>query len=147
MIRVIIRRFLEMFIPCAVYSAIAVVLNITGLITARNSVFILTLLGVIFWFFLNWYMLKCCYFALRNRKIYYISNFIAYAIFGICALVAYLCFSSAVYGWVFAIAKFLKYTKFAVSTFQSTVWFYLLGGFTIFLAPVGMDWIFLIDED
>ena len=60
---------------------------------------------------------------------------------------SYRFFSNAVYGWFFAIAKFLKYTKFDISTLQSTALFHLLGGLMILWAPAGMEWIFLLDED
>ena len=147
MIGIVIRRFLEMLITCVLCSAIAVVFNITGLITTKFSVFILILLSAACWFLLNVYMLRRCYFGLRNKRIYYISNFTAYTFFGLCTVIVYLCFSNAVYGWLFAIAKFLKYTKFDISTVQSTALFHLLGGLMILWAPAGMEWIFLLDED
>ena len=147
MIRVVIFRFLEMSITCALFSAIAVAFNITGVFTSKNAVFILALLGVICWFFLNLWRLRVCYFALHDRKCYYISNFAAYVVFCICTVVIYLCFSSAVYGWAFAITKFLKYTNLYISTVQSTAVFHLLGGISILLAPIGMKWIFELEEE
>lgn len=147
MINVIIRRFLEMLITCALISAVAVVLNIMGLFTTRISVFILVLLGAILWFSLNVHMLRRCFFDLCDRKAYYISNFIAYAIFGICTVIVYLCFQSAVYGWIFAITKLFKYTKFSITTAQSAAIFHLFGGLMILLSPIGMKWIFTLGED
>lgn len=147
MVKIIVRRFLEMLVTCAAISAIAVVLNISGLFTSRFSVFILALLGAICWFSLNVYMLRRCYFELHDKKTYYISNFAAYAVFGICTVIVYLCFSNALYGWIFAITKFLKYTKFAVSTVKSTALFHLLGGLMVWMSPIGMKWIFKNEED
>lgn len=147
MIRIIICRFFEMLITCALISAIAVVLNITGLFTTMTSVFILALLGALCWFSINLYMLRDCYFDLRDNKSYYVSNYLAYAIFGVCTVVVYLCFSSSVYGWIFAITKFMKYTKLGISTVGATAIFHLLGGIMILLAPIGMKWIFTLEED
>ncbi len=147
MAKIIIRRFLELFISCALFSAIAVLLNITGLFTTRASVFTIALIGALIWIALNVFMLRNCYFDLRDKKAYYIANFMAYAIFGICTVVVYICFSSPVYGWIFAITKFLKYTKLSVSTVLSTTVFHFLGGLMILLAPVGMKWIFTLEDD
>ena len=74
MIKVIIRRFLELIITCALFSAIAVVFNITGLCTTRISVFVVAFLGALLWFYLNVSMLRHCYFDLRDRKAYYFAN-------------------------------------------------------------------------
>ncbi len=147
MIKIIIRRFLELLISCALFSAIAVVLNITGIFTTRASVFTIALIGALLWIALNVFMLRFCFFDLRDRKAYFIANFAAYAIFGICTVIVYLCFSSSVYGWIFAITKFLKYTKLGVSTVLSTAVFHLLGGLMILLAPIGMKWIFIFEDD
>ena len=147
MVRIIIRRFLEMLFTCALISAIAVVLNIAGFFATRTSVFVLALLGAVCWFSLNVCMLRRCYFELRNEKDYYISNFIAYAIFGICTVIVYLCFKSSVYGWFFAITKLFKYTNFGITTAQSTALFHLLGGIMVWMSPIGMKWIFKNEED
>lgn len=147
MTKIIIRRFLEMLVTCAFFSAIAVVLNITGVFTTRAAVFTLALVGAVLWIALNVFMLRHCYFDLRDRKTYYIANFAAYAIFGLCTVIVYLCFSSSVYGWIFAITKFLRYTKLGVSTVLSTAVFHLLGGLMILLAPIGMKWIFTLEDD
>ena len=147
MIKIIIRRFLEMFFTCVLISVIAVVINITGLVAAMAPVFILSSLGALCWFVLNVYMLRNCYFELRDNKIYYISNYLAYAIFGICTVVIYRCCSSSVYGWIFAITKFMKYTNLGISTVEATAVFHLLAGVMILLAPIGMKWIFAVEEE
>ena len=147
MIKIIVRRFLEMFITCVLISIIAVVFNITGLVATITSVFILDLLGALCWFVLNFYMLRNCYFELRDKKSFYVLNYLAYAIFGICTVVIYRCFSSSVYGWIFAITKFLKYTNLGISTVEATAVFHLLAGVMILLAPIGMKWIFTVEEE
>lgn len=147
MIKIIIRRFLEMFFTCVLISVIAVVINITGLIASMTPVFILASVGALCWFAINLYMLRNCYFELRDNKIYYISNYLAYAIFGVCTVVIYRCFSSSVYGWIFAITKFLKYTNLGISTVEATAVFHLLAGVMILLAPIGMKWIFTVEEE
>lgn len=147
MIKIILRRFLELIIPCALISAIAVVLNITGLFTTRITVFTIAFLGAVIWFVLNITMLRRCYLDLRDIKVYYISNFIAYAIFGLCTVIVYLCFSNAVYGWIFAITKFFRYTNLNISTVISTAIFHFLGGLMILLSPLGMGWIYMLEDE
>ncbi len=147
MIKVIIRRFIELLVSCALFSVIAVFLNIIGLFTTKTAVFTLAFLGAVCWFSLNVFMLRHCYFDLCDRKIYYISNFVAYIIFGICTVIVYLCFSNSVYGWIFAITKFFKYTNLSLSTVRSAALFHFLGGLMIWLSPIGMKWIFTLEED
>lgn len=147
MIRIIIRRFLELLITSILLSVIAVVLNITWLYTTKISVFLLSFLGALIWFILNVFMLRHCYFDLRNKWAYYISNFIAYALFGLCTVIVYLYFSSAVYGWIFAITKFFRYTNLNISTVISVALFHVLGGLMVLLSPIGMGWIFMLEDD
>ena len=144
---VVIRRFFEMLITCGILSAVAVTLNITGIFETRITVFFVSFIGAVLFFCFNTSMLRNCYFDLKDRKLYFIANYISYALFGICTVVVYLCFSSAVYGWIFAITKFLKYTTLSFSTVGSAVFFHLLGGLMILLAPMGMSWIFMIDDE
>ena len=147
MIKVIIRRFLELLLPCAAFSALAVVLNVYLFNSTTTAAFIIAFLGAVAWFALNVRMLRNCYFDLHDKKEYFIANFIAYALFGICTVLVYLYFSNVVYGWIFAIAKLFKYTQLNFSTVQSTAMFHLFGGLMICLAPIGMNWIFEPDED
>ena len=147
MIRIIFRRFLELLFSCALLSAIAVGLNFMEFFTTKTNVFFITFFGAVIWFLLNTIMLRRCYFDLRNKQVYYISNFIAYALFGLCTVIVYLCCSSAVYGWTFAITKFLRYTNLNISTVISTAIFHFFGGLMVLLSPVGMGWIFMLEDD
>ena len=147
MVKVIIRRFLELIITCALISAIAVTINVYCGIGSRIAVFFIAFLGALLWMVLNVIMLRHCYFDLRSKMEYYISNYIAYAIFGMCTVIVYLRFSPAVYGWIFAITKFLKYTTLNVSTVISTAFFHLLAGLMILIVPFTMSWIFSLDEE
>lgn len=146
MIEFIIRRFLEMLLTCTLISAIAVVFNVTGLFNTRISVLILLLSCAGCWFILNFYLLRLFYFNLRNKKVYYITNFAAYTIFAACTVFVYLCFSNAMYGWIFSITKLFKYTEWDFSTVQSTALFHLLSVIIISCAPIGMGRIFMLDE-
>lgn len=151
MIKVIIRRFLELLIPCVAFSAIAVALNVYLFNTTKTAPFIIAFIAAIIWFSINVYMLRCCYYGLQNAKDYFIANFIAYAAFGLCTVIVYLCFSKDVYSWTFAMTKFLRFTRlsdyFAHPIVYSVAIFHLLGGLMICLAPIGMNWIFDSDED
>ena len=146
-IKVIIRRFLELLIICVALSAIAVALNkIEGVFTTRTGAFLLSFIGAIIFYVVNVILLRRCYFDLRNKTAYFINNFIAYAVFGIVRVIVYFAFSKDVYGWMFAITKFTRYTTLAFPTHLATAIFHIISGIVILLAWIGMDWIFLVEE-
>lgn len=151
MTKVIIRRFLELLIPCVAFSAIAVALNVYLFNGSKLAPFIIAFIAAVIWFAINVYMLRCCYIGMQNKKDFFIANFIAYALFGLCTVIVYLCFSKEVYSWVFAMTKFLRFTRlsdyFAHPIVYSVAIFHLLGGLMICLAPIGMSWVFDTYDD
>ena len=146
MIKVIIRRFLELLIPCVAFSATAVVLNVYLFNSSKLAPFLIAFIAAVIWFAMNVYMLRCCYFALQNKKKYFLANYIAYAAFGLCTVIVFLCLPKDVYSWTFAMTKLFRYTRlsdyFAHPIVYSVAIFHFLGGLMICLAPIGMSWVF-----
>ena len=89
----------------------------------------------------NIWMMRACYYVLRNTKRYFIVNYGAYFIFGLLTVFAYKLFSAEVYTWLFAITKFARYTNLYLPTVSSAAIFHTVMGIAIFLAPIGMSWV------
>lgn len=145
--RIIVRRFLELFFVNTAISAILTLLNIGKVLAGQNSVILGMFVGIAAFVTVNFRMLRHCYFDLRDSFLYYITNIAAYLLFAMLSALVYLVFSSEIYTWLFAMTKFLKYTNIALSVPYSAAVFHLIGFLVIFIAPIGMGWIFLYDDD
>ena len=89
----------------------------------------------------NIWMMRACYYILRNTKQYFIVNYGAYFAFGLITVLAYKLFSSEAYTWLFAVTKFARYTNLYLSTVYSAAIFHVVMGIAIPLAPIGMSWV------
>ena len=145
--RVIIRRFLELFFVNTAISAVLIMLNKGKVLADRNMLFLGILAGIAVFVTVNFKMLRHCYFDLRNVFLYYTANIAAYFLYALLSAFVYLFFSSEIYAWFFAVTKFLKYTNLALSVPYSAAIFHLIGFLIIFLAPIGMGWIFEEEEN
>jgi len=145
--RVIVRRFFELFFTNAAISAVLTVFNIADLLITANTLLKGMCLGIALFIFFNVRMLKNCYFDLRNKALYYFTNLSAYfAFMAVCFGTYFLC-SGEVYTWLFAVTKFAKYTRFTTAVPYSALIFHCFGIIMIFLAPLGMSWVFPINDD
>ena len=145
--RIIIRRFLELFFVNAVISTVLTILNLGKVLAGQNSLLFGMFVGIAVFITVNFRMLRHCYFDLKNNFLYYTTNIAAYLLFALLSAFVYLVFSSEIYTWLFALTKFLKYTNIALSVPYSAAVFHLIGFLLIFLAPIGMGWIFLYDDE
>lgn len=145
--RIIVRRFLELFFVNAAISAILTILNIGKVLARKDTLLLGMFVGIAVFVIMNFRMLRRCYFDLKNRFLYYTANIAAYFLFALLSAFVYLVFSSKIYTWLFAVTKFLKYTKIALSVPYSAAIFHLIGFSVIFIAPIGMGWIFSYDDD
>lgn len=144
--RVIIRRFWELFLVNTAISVFLTLLNLGEFLTGQNSLFFGMLIGITVFVTVNFRMLRCCYFDLRNNFLYYTTNIAAYLLFALLSAFVYLLFPSEIYTWLFAVTKFLKYTNTPLAVPYSAAVFHLIGFSVIFLAPIGMRWIFVYDD-
>lgn len=145
--RIIVRRFLELFFVNAAISAILTILNLGKVLAGHNSLPFGMFVGIAVFVTVNFRMLRRCYFDLRDSFLYYTANIAAYLLFALFSACVYRVFSSEIYTWFFALTKFLKYTNIALSVPYSAAVFHLIGFLIIFIAPIGMDWIFIYDDD
>lgn len=146
-LRIIIRRFLELFLTSTVVSVVLTLLNLGKILAGKNTLLVGMTAGVLVFAAMNFKMLRNCYFDLRDKFLYYTSNVAAYALFAMLGVVVYLISPSRAYTWLFAVTKFLRYTNAALAVPYSAAAFHLIGLLVIFLAPIGMGWIFIFDDD
>lgn len=145
-LKIIIRRFLELFLTNAVISAILTLLNITMILTMKNALLFGMIIGLIVFLTANFIMLRHCYFDLRDDYMYYKANIAAQLLFALFGIIAYILLPSVAYTLIFALTKFMKYTFLNLSAPFSAALFFIIGFSVIFLAPIGMGWIYETDD-
>lgn len=136
------RRFFELLLTSIILSVTVTWLNTAGILSTKQDLFSGTFIGTAIFVFINIRMLRHCYFDLRSNPRYYLLNLAAYLLFTALGFVIYNFCPDEIYTWIFAITKFVKYIN-NLPTFYSALTFHCIGILTIFLAPLGMRWIFM----
>ncbi len=136
------RRFMEIAGSCVLLSAVISFLCIISALPdgSRELVIGLYIVAALF-IVINVWMMRACYYMLRNTKQYFIVNYGAYFVFGLITVLAYKLFSPEAYTWLFAITKFARYTNLYLPTVYSAAIFHIAMGIAIPLAPIGMSWV------
>ena len=139
----ITRRFTETGLICILIS-----LALTGLFVQEvaadtmESCFVNLSLGAFLYWILNVFMLRRCYFDLKDKSLYYLVNYASYAAFIFFGICIYYIGNKEVYAWLFSITKFARYSGYGISTFTSAMIFHTIMLITIYLSPIGMGWVF-----
>jgi len=137
--KVILRRFIEYTGVCVLISAVSTYLYTKGVIPATQRGCLLALTaGTVLYCIIHFFMLRECFFDLRNRKEFYTANYVAYFLFMLTGVLILFVFGKDLHTWLFSITKFLKYSNYQFSTIISTAFFHLLTIFVIAVSPVGM---------
>ncbi len=142
-----VRRFLEMLFWSVFLSAFGILFNFSGIAGSKKMLMVFLTLGTLAYLLLNLHQLKQCFYDLQDKKMYYYSNFIAYFLFVIVSLLVYVLAGNTAYAWCFAITKFLRYSPLGISNLVSALIFHGLLLLVIIIAPIGMDWIFMEEEE
>ena len=145
--KIIIRRFIELLLTCAVISSVMTILNLSEAVEGKTCLFMGLLLGTAVFIFVNVIMLRRCYFDLQSKYRYYTANIIAYILFVAVSFAVYFLCSNECYAWIFAITKFARYTNAELSTQHSALLFHGIGLLTVIFAPLGMSWVFMNEDD
>ena len=112
---------------------------------AKAQAITLALVTVVF-IICNVLMLRRCFFEIKNRKIYYIFNYSAYAIFILLTVVAFFVSKFVLktevpYAWMFSVLKLAKFLGLTSSTLVATAMMHFVMLIVIALAPIGMGWV------
>lgn len=137
---VVYRRVAELLLPSIVFSFLITILNITALVVKRNSVVFMIMAFVVVFTIFNFTNLKKCYFDIRNKKLFFMLNFLSHAIFAAVNFAVLLFAKKEVYTWLFAITKGLKFLD--VNLIYSVLLFHFIQLICIIVSPIGMGWIF-----
>lgn len=136
------RRFLEIAGSCILLSVvISFLCKISALPDGSRELVIGLYIATAVFLVINIWLLRACYYLLRNTKQYFIVNYGAYFAFGLITVLAYELFSPEAYTWLFAITKFARYTNLYLPTVYSAAIFHMAMGIAIPLAPIGMSWV------
>lgn len=144
---VIFRRFVELLFTEVILSLIVTTLNVAKLLTTQIELFIALFLGVCTFVLINIFQMRHCYFDLKNKTQYYSSNFTAYTIFIILQIIVYICSDVYMFTWLFAITKCAKYLFWGLPVIVAVMIFHLIGISTILVSPIGMDWVFFLEDE
>lgn len=135
-----------MFLINIALSIIVTSLHKIGFLNVQEMIFIATTAGVAISMMINIALLRGCYYDVANRRIYYVSNYLACIAFFIANIGAEVLFDNHVYAWLFSITKFARFSHFQWDGSVSAIIFNILMVASIHIAPLGMGWL-LLDED
>lgn len=143
LIKIAIRRFFELLLTNAMISIVITYLHVGEVLVTKASLFAALLAGITVFIFINVRMLRQCFFELRSNSLYFLINISAYAAFVAVSLAVFCFGSKECFTWIFAIAKFARFSYANLANRYSFLLFHIIGILMIFLAPVGMDWVFM----
>ena len=137
---IVYRRLAEIFLPCIIFSTFITLFNVSGVVYKRYNVIIMILAFVLIFTIYNFIKLRRCYFDMRNKKLFYMLNFISHGIFAAVNIILFAFVPNKVYAWFFAITKALTFLN--IDTIYSILFFHFVGLLCIVASPIGMKWIF-----
>lgn len=143
-----ILRFLEILAANTVLSCIATAVfkSVFFVATVQNCTKVLVAVSVIFIVFNVW-RLRYCFFDMRSRAAFYIANYAAYALFIVINMTALAVLPKGPYTWLFAIEKLWSTAcAFNISNYASAIATHTVMLIVIALSPIGMSWIFEMEE-
>lgn len=146
-LELISRRTIHLFLGSVVISSAIALLCVMNILPDGSGALLAGMcIGVILYAIFNIKMMRRVNFLVRSKSLYYLINFGAYFIFGLIHMCAYKLCSSYVFAWLFAITKFVRYTNLSLNIPMAVTVFHLVMVITILCAPIGMDWMYEMDE-
>ena len=146
-LELIVRRTLHLLLGCIAISAVLALLCIWGYLPDASGKLLAGMcVGLVLYIAFNVKMMRRVYFLVRTKKIYFLVNLSAYFIFGLVNLCAYKLCSSYVFAWLFVLAKTFRYTNLGLSIPDAVVVFHIIMTLAMIFAPVGMEWLYEMDE-
>ncbi len=131
------RRFLELILSSLAMSALVTAFNLMKFLNTKPVVTIAITLAWIVFLIFNVLRMRDCYFDLNSTIVFFAANLIAYGLFAYVSLLIFR-WSNVAFAWFFGIAKMLQYSPLQMPTFGSLFFFHVIGGISIFVAPIGM---------
>lgn len=137
---VVYRRVAELLLSSIFFSLIITFLNITGRVVNRISIFLMISVFVLVFTINNFRNLRECYCDIRDKKSFFILNFLSHAIFAGINFVVLFFANSEVYTWLFSITKGLRFLY--VDVIYSVLLFHFIQLLCIIVSTIGMEWVF-----
>lgn len=132
-----VKRFLELVLSSLAMSALVTIFNKTNLLNTKPMVLFALIVAWLVFIIFNVVRMRDCFFELDNIWIHYAANIVSYVAF---AYFSFFLFkvSNVAYAWFFGIAKAMQYSPFGITTYESFVFFHIVGVFLVIISPVGM---------
>ena len=141
-IKFCIRRLFDYFVVCTILSVLMVLLNHSEIVEETKIVKVMMFLGAILFIIENIRMLRGCYYALKNDKVYLIVNISVYIVFALITYAFYWLAPKIIFTWLFAVTRFGEFVFEPMKTSISIAIFHIIQLIIIFIAPTGMNWVF-----
>lgn len=141
LIKVSMRRFLELFVTCAGISAIITLFYQMGFFVSNGILRNVLLAGLAVFVLLNFDMLRAHYYNLENNYRYFLATISAQLVFAAVTFVACRFDSNVLFNWLFAVTKVAKHSNMGMNLFHSVLMFHAVGLLLIVLSPIGMFWL------
>lgn len=141
-IKLCAKRIVDYIVPAVIISVIMVLLNHSGIADNKKVVKIMLSLGVILFAVENIRMLRGCYYSLKNDRIYLLVNIFAYTIFALITFILYWFIPKSIFTWLFAVMRFGEFVFEPMKALTSIFVFHVIQFIIIFLAPIGMSWVY-----
>ncbi len=146
--RTILIRLAELLGTSFLLSPITCALYYYAIIpTTHSSYAIVLFIAMVLFIVINIFMLRNCYFDLRNPLLYYTFNYISYAIFMGITVLSRTVFGATPYAWLFNAFNMFAFSEFELTALQSTFVTHAIMLIVIAVAPIGMRWIFDLPEE
>lgn len=147
--RAFLLRFFEISVPEVLLSLAATALFKSGwfLLSVQNCTKVLVIINILFIAF-NVIRMRQCFFEMRDRVLFYIINYAAYAVFIAINIGLLARLTPERYTWFFAAEKrWSTACSFSISNYASAVMSHFIMLVAIMLAPLGMSWVFETDDE
>ena len=142
---VVYRRVTELLVLSVFLSLIITILNVTGMVAKRTNIFLMISAFVMVFTFFNFRNLRNCYCDMRNKKLFFILNFLSNAIFAAVNFAVLMLANSEVYTWLFSITKGLRFIY--VDIIYSVLIFHFIQLLCIVVSTIGMGWVFDVNDE
>ena len=143
---IIIRRFFELVISEVALSAALTMLSMFEFASSFAVWIVSMITGVLFFYGINIWQLRSCFFDLRDYKLFYLLNLISCFAFAAVDFLLISILPATVYSLLFSITELFHLVIPKVSVLLSAALFHLICCVVVIVSPVGMSWLLEIPD-
>ena len=146
--RIILKRLAELLLLCFILSPITCALYYYELIPQTDSAYAIVLFcAQLIFIIVTVFSLRGDYFDLCNPPLYFTFNYISYGLFAIITALCYKFVGRVPYAWLFNTLQLMGFSELDLKGYGATIFTHVMMIIAIALAPIGMEWIFDVDDE